>query len=336
MGASYRTTNFVVNAPTAELAKQVGDAAEFYRRELAIEWTGEPLPGDWSHPCPISVIPGNMGAGGKTTFNFQKDQNNQSQVYGWKMEVKGSEQRILDSVLPHEINHTIFASVFRRPLPRWADEGAASLIEHESERNQLRQIHNRAISSRRKISLRKLLEIKDYPQDQQEILTLYAEGHSLADFLIQKADKKKYLKLLQVSHERGWETALKSLYGYAGIEKLESEWDQWVLAGSPSLNLPAGTQIASNDRGAAAPKVRAQSPSDEIQLGAPVSVASTASKDRPAAREAQATEQPDESREIAEVASRREREGLRQPLLTIDRAVTTDAAKVSRNKINLD
>lgn len=332
MGATYRTPNFVVNAPTAELAKQVGEAAEIYRKDLAIEWTGEPLPGDWTHPCPISVVPGNMGAGGKTTFNFQKDQNNVSQVYGWKMEVKGSEQRILDSVLPHEINHTIFASVFRRPLPRWADEGAASLIEHESERKQLRQIHDRAISSRRKISLRKLLEIKDYPQDQQEILTLYAEGHSLADFLIQKGDKPRYLKLLQLSHERGWEAALKTLYGYGGIDKLESEWDQWVVAGSPSLGLPEGTQVASNERDAAAPKVRGQSPSDDIQFGEPASLASTGKK---SSRDSQAADRAENTTEIASAASRRDRDGLRQPLLTIDR-VTTDAAKVSRNKVNLD
>ena len=111
IGAGFRTPNFVVEAPTAEFAKQVGEAAEIYRRELAIEWTGKPLPFNWSHPCPITVIVGTMGAGGATTFNFQA-----GEVYGWKMNIQGSEQRILDSVLPHEINHTIFASHFRRPL----------------------------------------------------------------------------------------------------------------------------------------------------------------------------------------------------------------------------
>jgi hypothetical protein len=331
MGASYKTNNFVVNAPTAELAKQVGEAAEIYRKELAIEWTGKPLPGDWSYPCPITVVVGNMGAGGKTTFNFQKDADNVMQVYGWKMEIKGSEQRILDSVLPHEINHTIFASVFRRPLPRWADEGAASLIEHESERNQLRQIHSRAMQSRRKISLKKLLEIKDYPQDQQEILTLYAEGHSLADFLIQKGDKPTYLKLLQTAHERGWETALNTHYGYSGIDKLEGEWDQWVVAGSPSLNLPAGTQIASNDRKSDA-TIRGQSPSSDLKLSESVSLAPREKKPSGDLNESIAQGEP---KTVAQVPILRDRTGLSQPLLTIDR-VTTDAAKVSRNKVNLD
>lgn len=243
VGAGYTTPNFVVTAPTATLAKQVGEAAEVYRKELAIEWTGKPLPGNWSSKCPIEVKVGKMGAGGATTFNFQD-----GEVYGWKMEIFGSEERILDSVLPHEINHTIFACHFRRPLPRWADEGAASLIENESERMRLRRIHDQVMNTTRKIPLKTLLEIKNYPSDKQQVLTLYAEGHSLADYLIQKADKPTYLKFLQVAHDRGWDHALKSVYQIEGVEGLEAIWDKWVLVGSPSLNIPKGTQVAENTR----------------------------------------------------------------------------------------
>ena len=50
------------------------------------------------------------------------------------MHIQGSRERILDSVLPHEITHTIFATHFGRPLPRWADEGACTTVEHVSEK----------------------------------------------------------------------------------------------------------------------------------------------------------------------------------------------------------
>ena len=50
------------------------------------------------------------------------------------MKIQGSRERILDSVLPHEITHTIFATHFGRPLPRWADEGACTTVEHASEK----------------------------------------------------------------------------------------------------------------------------------------------------------------------------------------------------------
>lgn len=264
LGAGYRTPNFIVTAPTADFAKQVGDAAEDYRKELAIEWTGKPLPGNWSSPCPIDVSVGMMGAGGATTFNFQN-----GEVYGWKMEIQGSEERILDSVLPHEINHTIFASYFRRPLPRWADEGAASLIEHGSERMRLRKIHDQVMGTNKRIPLRALLEMKNYPKEKQQVLTLYAEGHSLADFLIQRSNKQTFLKFLQLAHEEGWNEAIKSIYQFDNLDALDKLWDKWVLTGSPTLNLPKDSQVADNTRPASksAPTVRGQSPESPRSAG---------------------------------------------------------------------
>jgi hypothetical protein len=267
LGAGYRTPNFVVTAqildkhgratPMEEFAKQVGDAAEVYRKELAIEWTGNTLPGNWSSPCPINVNVGMMGAGGATTFNFQN-----GEVYGWKMDISGSQERILDSVLPHEINHTIFASYFRRPLPRWADEGAASLIEHGSERMRLRKIHDEVMGTIRRIPLRTLLEMKNYPKENRQVLALYAEGHSLADYLIQRSDKPTYLKFLQLAYEQDWNVAFKKFYEVDNIDALEKAWEKWVVAGSRPLNIPKDTQLADNTR--SNPKgtttVRGQSP----------------------------------------------------------------------------
>ena len=84
----------------------------------------------WAEPCPITVQVGDhMGAGGATSFMFER-----GEVYGWRMTIQGSLERVLDSVLPHEVTHTIFATHFRRPLPRWADEGACTTVEHASER----------------------------------------------------------------------------------------------------------------------------------------------------------------------------------------------------------
>jgi hypothetical protein len=119
--AGYRTANFIIEAPTEQLARRIGDAAEQYRHDLAIEWVGQPLP-RWSRPCPITAqVAPTLGAGGATSFVFDR-----GEVFNWTMTIQGSEERVLDSVLPHEITHTIFASHFRQPLPRWADEGACT------------------------------------------------------------------------------------------------------------------------------------------------------------------------------------------------------------------
>ena len=186
LGASRRSENFIVIAPTDQLAQEVADAAEEYRRELAIEWLGEELP-RWQQPCPITVHTGpGMGAGGQTSFAFDR-----GQPFGWEMIVQGTRQRILDSVLPHEITHAIFATHFGRPLPRWADEGACTTVEHQSERNKQHKLLLQFLTTDRGIAFNELFAMRDYPSD---ILPLYSQGYSLARYLIQQGGKQKFVR----------------------------------------------------------------------------------------------------------------------------------------------
>jgi hypothetical protein len=273
LGAGYRTENFVVEAPTAEIAKQIGDAAEIYRRELAKEWLGEEMK-PWSAPCPIKVRVGQIGAGGETRFSFYPRLNGPAVVGGWDMRIQGSLERILDSVLPHEISHTIFACHFRRPLPRWADEGAATLAEHESERRQQVLRLNQVIKAQRRIPLKNLLAIKEYPPDMQDVMTLYAEGYTLADLLVQEGGRAKYLKFLSDAHRDGWDKAIHAHYGYRGVADLEKRWHGWVIAGCPEIDLPKGQMLAAKEK-PMDPKstakgeliVRGQSPNEDPFLG---------------------------------------------------------------------
>jgi hypothetical protein len=261
----YQTRNFVVYAPSREIAKQVGNAAEVYRRQLAIEWLGYELP-QWSAPCPIKVKVGQIGAGGATTFSFYPNAQGSAEVCNWDMNIQGSLERILDSVLPHEVSHTIFACHFRRPLPRWADEGAATLAEHESERRRQDMMLKQVIGTPRRIPLKNLLNIKDYPHDPQDVLTLYAEGYSLADLLVQEGGRVRYLKFVGDAHQHGWEKAIRAHYGYRTVDELEKRWHGWVIAGSPEINMQKDQMLAEASRGRSAeqaqPIIRGQKPSE--------------------------------------------------------------------------
>lgn len=262
--ATVRSRNFVVTAPTAEIARQVADAAEVYRRELAIDWLGQELL-PWFAPCQVRVRVGQLAASGETKFAFHSTTSGPDEVTGWDMKVQGSLERIMDSVLPHEVSHTIFACHFRRPLPRWADEGAATLIECDSER--LRQVHTvrQVIRTSRRIPLKTLLTIKEYPRDMQDVMTLYAEGYSLADLLVQKGGKARFLKFINDANQRGWEKAIQTHYGFSGVDELESHWQDWVIAGSPEL--PKGQLLVRNDATSRTKEegevqIRGQSPSE--------------------------------------------------------------------------
>lgn len=247
-GATYQTPNFTVTAPTHAVAKQVGDAAEIYRRDLAQFWLKRRLP-NWSRPCTLKVRPGSMGAGGETKFQFAR-----GEVLNWNMYVQGSLERILDSVLPHEVNHTIFACHFRRPLPRWADEGAATLFEHRSEQIKqlglLKQVLN---SDREFITLRNLLTMKEYPKGYRPMLIMYAEGYALADFLVQQGGRGKYLKFMSDGERMGWTQAIRANYHHGGVDELQKNWRSWVMAGMPKMKEPLDEALVSNmDKAAAA------------------------------------------------------------------------------------
>ncbi|MCC7085577.1 MAG: hypothetical protein IT427_11285 [Pirellulales bacterium] len=255
MGASTRTPNFTVDAPTPELADKIGKAAEKYRRDLAIEWLGRPMP-NWSKPCPIvAEVAPHLGAGGATSFVFDR-----GEVFGWDMKIQGNEQRLLDSVLPHEVTHTIFASHFRRPLPRWADEGACTTVEHIAEKSKQQQMLISFLKTNRGIAFHQMFAMKDYPKD---VMPLYSQGFSLARFLIEQGGKQKFLEFVGdgLKAEK-WSETIKHHYGYENLAVLQDKWLAWVKEGSPKLgDGRADELLASNSRtrASANPLYRAQS-----------------------------------------------------------------------------
>lgn len=232
LGAGYRTQNFIVEAPTPQLAEEFGRAAEAFRKDLAVEWLGRELP-PWREPCPITATVGpQVGAGGATSFMFDRDANGQPTVFGWKMNVQGSRERILDSVLPHEVTHTIFATHFRRPLPRWADEGGSTTVEHMSERSKQHAMLITFLKTSRGIPFDQMFALREYPRD---IMPLYAQGYATARFLISQGGKREFVKFIESGFEReDWPSAIKKHYGYENLASLQNAWLGWIREGGPN------------------------------------------------------------------------------------------------------
>ncbi len=243
--AEYRTPNFIAYAADAGLAKEVAMTAEQWRVRLAKEWLGHELP-PWKAPCPITVKVGQIGAGGATTFNFDR-----GEVFGWRMNVQGTRERILDSVVPHEVSHTIFASHFRRPLPRWADEGAATLAEHESEQRRQELTLKQVWDTAHKIPLGSLLGMTEYPTEMRDVMTLYAEGYSLANFLEQVGGKARFLAFIDDAERTDWDAAIRKHYSLGGVSELDKKWASWVVAGSPPVRRDGAVIAAAEPRPAA-------------------------------------------------------------------------------------
>jgi hypothetical protein len=239
--AGYKTTNFTVSAPTPQLAKEIGDQAEVYRRDLAMEWLGKELPA-WSKPCPIFAdVAQNKGAGGATSFVFDR-----GEVFNWNMKIQGSRERILDSVLPHEVTHTIFASYFRQPLPRWADEGACTTVEHQSEVDKQERNLIQFLKSGRGIPFSQMFAMKEYPSD---VMPLYAQGHSLAEWLIENRGRKEFLEFVgDGMQDENWGRAVREHYGFNSLLQMQTSWNDWVKQGRPRITPQTSplNQVASN------------------------------------------------------------------------------------------
>ena len=280
LGASYRTNNFIVTAPSAEMAQQIGKAAEAYRRELARDWLGQEMP-NWAQPCPITAQVGDhLGAGGATSFYFEH-----GEVYGWRMTIQGSLVRILDSVLPHEVTHTIFATHFRQPLPRWADEGACTTVEHTSEKQKQQVMLIDFLRTGRGIAFSQMFMMKEYPHD---VMPLYSQGYSVARYLVAQGGKRKFLDFLSDGlRDENWTRALRSHYGVNSLATLQSQWLDWVRKGSPALDTmpqaPALVAVPARPRG---------------QQPAPAVVLATA-ETRPASRAAKGPRPSDLNDDVA-------------------------------------
>ncbi len=238
MGASYRSANFIIETANPQMAARISQAAEQFRHDLAIEWLGQAMP-NWAQPCIMTVqVAPHLGAGGATTFVFDD-----GEVFGWRMTIQGSAERVLDSVLPHEITHMVFASYFRRPLPRWADEGGATSVEYIGEKQRHRQMLVQFLRTGRGIAFGQMFAMTEYPQD---VMPLYAQGYSLAEFLIARGGRKKFIAFLADGMRDGqWSAAVQRNYNVRDLPALQNTWVAWVGQGFPASPVENNVMTAS-------------------------------------------------------------------------------------------
>ena len=239
--AAYRSTNFMVEAPTPEIAKQVAERAEACRVAVAKAWLGETLT-PWSAPCPIKVKLTNGEAGGITSFGFSS-----GRVSDQDMTVEGRLDRILASALPHEVTHTIFAAFFGQPMPRWADEGASLLSEDRVEHQRHDKIVDNLIGRRGNFPLTRLFTMEDYPRD---LMGFYGQGYSVSRFLIEMGGRPRFLEFVRDGMQKGWDGAARSHYAFDNVRELDRAWHAWhkVNAEAVASNAPKdGTVVRASN-----------------------------------------------------------------------------------------
>lgn len=205
-----RAQNFT--SPDSDLCR----AAESAREKSAIFWSGGPLPGDWYQPCPVEWQVRSGSGSGWTAFQIQN-----GEVSGWRMTLRGERDAVLRDVIPHEVDHAVRASLCRQPLPRWLDEGCASLFESSESHAQLRQ---QLVASRKRLLTAESLNHMVYPASGTETTQLYAEGFSLVEYLLSRGTPRQLLQLQQSSQPPS--RSLVQVYRQE-LPELLRDWHQW-------------------------------------------------------------------------------------------------------------
>jgi hypothetical protein len=215
MGAEVRTTNFIVIAANPQVCERVGQWAEYYRKEKAVQWLGHEMP-NWPEPCPLKVTVSMESPSGATTFTF-----GYGRVTSIQMQIQGPLDRLIYSVLPHEVTHTVFAHHFKRPVPRWADEGGSVLSEDDPERERHDKLVRNILNQGQQIPMRQLFSLTEYPD---RVMCLYAQGYSMCDYLVKRSSRQHLLNFVASGMQQGWDQAVKAHYGHNSVEELEQAW----------------------------------------------------------------------------------------------------------------
>jgi hypothetical protein len=213
--ATHRTANFVVHAPTARTARAVAEAAERFRREQARLWLGKQLAG-WARRCEVHIAAGAEAAGATTVVYYH------GRVLRQRIDLQGPPDELARDVLAHEVTHTILAAHFGRPVPLWADEGAALLSEGPA-RRQRWEARLAEVLSRpgRAYPLRRLLRLDVQPADPT---ACYAQSYSLTRFLVEAKGRATFLAFVGDGLSGDWDKAVRRHYGFAGVDGLERTW----------------------------------------------------------------------------------------------------------------
>ena len=204
------------------------------------------------------------------------------------MHIFGETKQLLNSVLPHEVTHTVLAHHFGQAVPRWADEGGSVLSENDEERYTHDVKCREVLNQGRGIPLRVLFSLKEYPRDMH---VLYAQGYSVSQYLIdQPGGKKKFLQFVGVGmrdDNRNWEEAVQ-MYGFSSTDELQLAWID-ALRTPPSRiaarnqDRKGGTAVASLTGGRGVETRTSAVPGLPL-LEAPVVARGTAPEREPAAK----------------------------------------------------
>jgi len=231
------TANFRIHHQQArDLVETVARAAEGTRLDMFRKWFERAGP-DWNPKCDIYLYASGKDynrATGENPLtpghaNIQTDKSS-GRIVSRRIHLHCDVPNMVDCVLPHETTHVVLAGQFgAQPLPRWADEGIAVLIEPGDRLREHQRNLVRSHMSGELFSVRELVQMPDWP-NARRVTAFYAQSVHLVDYLTRQRGPRAFTEFLRDGARSGYEQALDKHYGIRGFSDLQNRWQQQVLA----------------------------------------------------------------------------------------------------------
>jgi len=149
-----------------------------------------------------------------------------------RIDLLARDRRTALSALPHELTHVVLADRFgQQALPRWADEGIATLAD-SAEKQRLHLIDlQRGLATGHTPRLTDLLFATEYPPARQRAI-YYGSSLALVRYLSTLDRAERVLDFVEKSMHFGHQAALKEVYGLESLAQLERGWREHLAQSS--------------------------------------------------------------------------------------------------------
>jgi peptidase MA superfamily protein len=225
-------------------------ASEQSVRELALHceqlaatsraaWLGKDGLGDWTPKCDVVVHPSTteyvqaLGPGSEQTTGCATIRLDGGRVVLRRVDLRADGVDWNTEALPHELTHVVLADRFcKTQIPPWADEGIALLSESPERMKQRLGELRRVAGGGFLYGARDLITIKTPPQPEFRPL-FYGQSLALVSLLLDCGSREQLLQFVEISQIKGFDGALRDVYGDRRLAKFERRFDTYVTSDRP-------------------------------------------------------------------------------------------------------
>lgn len=238
-GRSYRdgrwfvseTANFRVCCEASDAtAVDLSRRAESLRAKLREQWLNESVGKDWTPKCQVILHSSRqsysaaVGRGSERTVGSSLVKIENGQIMSRRVDLVGDHVEYLTAALPHELTHVVLRDRFPlKPIPHWADEGAATLADTLDKQERHRKDLWKALADGTTFSAASLVSSDEFPRIDRWG-TFYGESVSLTKFLVDRKSPASFVRFVEATESAGYDKALNDIYGIRNLAELDHEW----------------------------------------------------------------------------------------------------------------